>query len=262
MQSFADGALVLDLAGDIATLTLNRPERRNALNAAMWQALPQACAAVEASPAKLLILRGAGGHFAAGADISEFDKVYADRQIAGVYADGVHDAVNALAKLDRPVLAHIEGFCVGAGSALALACDIRLAAVDARFGITPAKLGLMYNLADTKRLVDAVGPGKAKDILFTGRLLDADEALAFGLVDFVIPTADLETAVAAKAAMICANSQWSIRASKRVIRQILDGAPDDTDETRRWFVDAVLAEDFLEGRAAFMGKRSPDFKYR
>jgi enoyl-CoA hydratase/carnithine racemase len=170
--------------------------------------------------------------------------------------------VDALAKLDRPVLAHIEGFCVGAGSALALACDIRLTAADAKFGITPAKLGLMYNLADTKRLVDAVGPGKAKDILFTGRLLDADEALAFGLVDIVIPTADLETAVAAKAAQICANSQWSIRASKRVIRQILDGAPDDTEETQRWFVDAVLAEDFLEGRAAFMGKRSPDFKYR
>src|ERR1700744_5564661 len=151
MKSFAESALVLDLAGDIATLPLNRPERRNALNAAMWQALPEACTAVEASPAKLLILRGAGGHFAAGADISEFDQVYADRTAAGVYADGVHDAVDALARLDRPVLAHIEGFCVGAGSALALACDIRLAADNAKFGITPAKLGLMYNLVDTKR---------------------------------------------------------------------------------------------------------------
>jgi enoyl-CoA hydratase/carnithine racemase len=262
MQSFADGALVLDVAGDIATLTLSRPERRNALNAAMWQALPQACAAVETSSAKLLVLRGAGGHFAAGADISEFDTVYADREVAGVYADGVHDAVDALARLDRPVVAHIEGFCVGAGSALALACDIRLAADNAKFGITPAKLGLMYNLADTKRLVDAVGPGKAKDILFTGRLLGANEALEFGLIDFVLPAGELDAAVAAKAAMICGNSQWSIRASKRVIRQILDGAPDDTEETRRWFVDATLAEDFLEGRAAFMGKRTPDFKYR
>jgi enoyl-CoA hydratase/carnithine racemase len=217
---------------------------------------------VQSSPAKLVILRGAGGHFAAGADISEFDQVYKDRPTAGVYAEGVHDAVDALARLDRPVLAQIEGFCVGAGSALALACDIRLAADDARFGITPAKLGLMYNLADTKRLVDAVGPGKAKDILFTGRLLDAAEALAFDMTDFVAPAAELEAAVQAKAALICANSQWSIRASKRVVQQIIDGVPEDTDETRGWFVDAVMARDFQEGRAAFMAKRPPDFKFR
>ena len=261
-NTFADGAIILDQAGDIATLTLNRPERRNALNEAMWRALPLACGAVEATSAKVLILRGAGGHFAAGADISEFDRVYADRPTAAAYADGVHDGVAALERLDRPVIAQIEGFCVGAGAALALACDFRMAAADVRLGITPAKLGLMYNLADTKRLVDVVGPGRAKDILFTGRLLGAAEALTFGLVDFVVEPDALHAAVADKVAMIQANSQWSIRASKRVIRRILDGAADDTDETRDWFVDAVLEADFLEGRAAFMAKRPPHFKFR
>ena len=261
MQTFADGAIVLEIAGDLATLILNRPDRRNALNQAMWLALPQACAAVEASSARLMVLKGAGGHFAAGADISEFAKVYETRQAAAAYADAVHEGVSAVHKLDRPSLGQIEGFCVGAGSALALACDIRLAADDAKFGITPAKLGLMYNLADTKRLVDAVGPGKAKDILFTGRLLDAAEALAFGMTDFVVPAGDLATVVQAKATAICANSQWSIRAAKRVIQQITDGAPDDTDQTRQWFVDAVMAEDFQEGRAAFMAKRAPRFQF-
>lgn len=262
MQTFADGAITLEIAGDLATLTLNRPDRRNALNQAMWLALPQACAAIEASPAKLMVLKGAGGHFAAGADISEFAKVYETREAAAAYADAVHDGVGAIHKLDRPSVAQVEGFCVGAGSALALACDIRMAADDAKFGITPAKLGLMYNLADSKRLVDVVGPGKAKDILFTGRLLDAAEALAFGMTDFVIPAAELSAAVQAKAAQICANSQWSIRAAKRVVQQIIDGVPDDTDQTRQWFVDAVMAEDFLEGRAAFMAKRPPNFQFR
>jgi enoyl-CoA hydratase/carnithine racemase len=262
MQTFADGAIVLGITGDIATLTFNRPERRNAINQAMWRALPAACAAITSSPAKLAIFKGAAGHFAAGADISEFDQVYATRDLAADYAAAVHAGVDAIDKLDRPTLAQIEGFCVGAGSALALACDIRLAAQDAKFGITPAKLGLMYNLADTKRLVDAVGAGKAKDILFTGRLLDATEALAFHLTDFVVPASELDTAVQAKAALICANSQWSIRASKRIIQQILDGAPEDTDETRGWFVDAVHAEDFQEGRQAFMAKRPPAFQFR
>lgn len=259
MQTFADGAIVLEVTGDLATLVLNRPDRRNALNQAMWLALPQACTAVELSPAKLMVLKGAGGHFAAGADISEFAEVYETREAAAAYANAVHDGVAAVHKLDRPSLAQVDGFCVGGGSALALACDIRLAADDAKFGITPAKLGLIYNLADTKRLVDLVGAGKAKDILFTGRLLDAVEALAFGLTDFVVPAGELADAVQAKAAAICANSQWSIRAAKRLIQQITEGVPDDTDQTRQWFVDAVMADDFQEGRAAFMAKRAPNF---
>jgi enoyl-CoA hydratase/carnithine racemase len=263
MTDFANGALRLDITGDIATLTFNRPERRNALNAAQWIALGQACAAIDASPeAKVVIVRGEGGHFAAGADISEFDTVYATRESSAHYADLVHDNEAALANLDRPVIAAIDGFCVGAGSAIALACDIRIGAADAKFGITPAKLGLMYNLADTKRLIDTVGPGRAKDILFTGRLLDADEALAFGLIDFVVPAGQPLAAAQAKATLIAGNSQWSTRSMKRVMRQVIEGVADDTDQTRDWFVDAVQADDFKEGRAAFMAKRAPDFRYR
>lgn len=263
MTTFADGALKLEIDGERATLTLDRPQRRNAFNEAMWLALPQICAAVDADASvKILIVRGAAGHFAAGADIAEFETVYATRQRSDVYAAAAHDGVAALARMAKPSLAMIEGFCIGGGMALALACDIRLAASTSSLGITPAKLGLVYNLFDTKRLVDAVGASAARDILFTGRIMPAAEGLAIGLVDFVHEPADLATAVEAKAAAICANSQWSIRQAKLMIARVLDGGVDDGTQTRDVFLDAVAGPDFLEGRASFMAKRPPAFPYR
>lgn len=263
MHSFADGALTLTSSGDVATLTLNQPARRNALSAAMWSALPAAVAAMEADPeTKLLVVRGAGGHFAAGADISEFARVYATRASSADYARAVTAGVEALAGMAKPSLAHIEGVCIGGGVAVALACDLRLAASDARLGITPARLGLMYSLADTKRLVDAVGASAAKSLLFTGRIIDAAEAQRIGLIDAAHAPETLEGAVADTAALIASASQWSVRKIKTVVRMILNGAPDDTDQTRAWFLDAVEGPDFHEGRDAFLGKRSPTFPFR
>lgn len=254
--------LSLTVSGDVATLTLDRPARRNALNQAMWRGLPGVLASARDARAKVLVLTGAGGAFAAGADISEFEAVYATRETSAAYFAEIGAGMDALAAFEAPTLAMIDGACVGGGLGLALCCDIRIASDRARLGITPAKLGLMYPLADTRRLVEAVGPSRAKDILYTGRILDAAEALAIGLVDEVVPAEVLHDAVARKAANIATASAWSARAAKAVIRRILDGQTADDATTHGWMLDAVEGEDFAEGRAAFLGKRAPQFPFR
>ena len=254
--------LDLAVAGEIATLTLNQPARRNAVNRVMWRGIPGVLEAVRAARAKVLILTGAGETFAAGADISEFEQVYADRATAAAYFGEIAAAMDALASFESPTVARIDGPCVGGGLGLALCCDIRIASDRARLGITPAKLGLMYSLADTKRLVDVVGPSRAKDILYTGRILTADEALAIGLVDVVTPVEDLDAAIAAKAEAIAAASQWSARKAKAVVSRILNCQAVDDAETSAWMLDAVAGEDFVEGRDAFLGKRTPRFPFR
>ena len=262
MPTFADGALTLELGGEVARLILARPERRNALNQAMWRALADVAAAVDkAACVKVLIVEGSGGHFAAGADIAEFETVCATRELAGAYSAAVHDGLFAIARMAKPSIARIEGFCVGGGMALALACDIRLADEAARVAITPAKLGIVYNAFDTRLLVDAVGGSAARDLLFTGRMVDATEALRLGLVDAVHSGGGLEAAVTDKAGLLCANSQWSIRQAKRMVRRALDGQERDDAVTRGVSVDSFTGPDFAEGRAAFMAKRAPDFRW-
>ena len=143
--------------------------------------------------------------------------------------------------------------------AMALACDIRLAADDAQLGITPAKLGITYNMFDTRLLVDAVGASAARDLLFTGRIAPAAEALVLGLVDRLFAPAELADAVNAKAGVLCANSQWSIRQAKRMIRRALDGQAFDDATTRAISIESFSGPDFAEGRAAFLEKRPPAF---
>lgn len=252
----------LDLAfvDDRAILTLNRPEKRNALTRAMWADLPGRLAEVEAARiTRVLIVRGAGGVFAAGADIAEFEMVYATRESTAAYFDAVGRAMDALQNLGKPTIAAIEGPCVGGGMALALCCDLRLAASDARFAITPARLGLTYSLADTRRLIEAVGPSAARDMLFTGRMLDAGEALRIGLVNAVHPAEAFEARVLEKAREIAGASAWTVRTTKQIVRMILDGTRRDTDQTSQWLLDAVEGGDFKEGRDAFLAKRPPSF---
>ena len=249
----------LQFDGAIATLILNRPSRKNALTEAMWLGLPGLLAEVLASPAKVLVVRGAGDAFAAGADISEFETVYATTESSAAYFAAVAAAMSALAAFPNPTIAQIDGACIGGGMGLALCCDLRLASDRSRLGITPGKLGLMYSLADTKRLIDAVGPSRAKDILYTGRILGVAEAVAIGLVDAVIPATGLEAAVREKADQIAAASQHSARASKAIISRILAGQAADDAETDRWMVEAVAGPDFQEGRNAFLAKRPPQF---
>jgi enoyl-CoA hydratase/carnithine racemase len=179
MPMDAESPVLVRRGGDaaIAEIVLNRPGKRNALGVASWRALVNACAGLAADPAvRVAVVRGAPPAFSAGADIAEFGEVFRDAAAATAYNDLVQAALGAVERLEIPTIAMVAGDCVGGGCGLALACDLRFAAEGARFGITPARLGLAYTLADTRRLVDLVGPARAKDILFSARLLDAGEA--------------------------------------------------------------------------------------
>ena len=167
-ESFADGRLRLSRKGSITVLELNQPARRNAISQAMWRALPDVVRQIEADAGcRAVIVRGASKMFSAGADISEFSEIYADWKSSNACNNLIRFGLQALRDLDRPTIGLVDGICVGGGCATALACDLRFAATDARFAITPAKLGLSYSIGDTRRLMEKVGAARAKDILFS-----------------------------------------------------------------------------------------------
>ena len=249
------GEVRLTHDGPVATVTLSQPARRNAISQAMWAAIPDVFA--EAARARVVLLTGEGAHFAAGADISEFEATYGSRDGAAAATDRLTAAMNAVAGCPVPVLAAIRGACVGGGCGLALACDLRFAAPDARFGITPAKLGLAYGLEDTKRLVDAVGASAAKDILFSGRIVEAAEAHQIGLADRL--TDDPLAAARDDAGTLARNAPGTLRAVKDFVRRIQGGQATDDAATRAVVLDAVASDDFREGYDAFLAKRRPDF---
>jgi enoyl-CoA hydratase/carnithine racemase len=245
-----------------ARIVLNRPERRNAITRAMWRALPVICAAVETREDILVALvEGEGGHFSVGADISEFDEVYRDSAATREYGDAVQDGIRAMTGLDRPTIAVLKGNAVGGGLGLALACDLRFCAVDAYLAVTPARLGLIYGHAETRRLVELVGPARAKDLLFSGRRIDTEEALAIGLIDRRVETALQET-VLGYARGLAGLSQASIRGGKRAVDAIAAGMALETPAFRALTESAALGPDFAEGRAAFAKKRAPRFAFR
>lgn len=251
--------LRLERDGPVARLLIDRPARRNAMTQDMWETLPLLVHDAIADDAiRVLILASATpGLFCAGADIDEFATCSGGPDWRVTNQTAIRNTQYALAHADKPVIAAIDGDCVGGGCGLAIACDLRIAAPTARLGITPAKLGIVYSLFDTKLLVDLVGPARAKRILFTGALHDADTALAIGLIDQI--AADPLAEADALARTIAANAQHSVRSSKTIIRRILDGQADDDDRTLALFRDAFTLPDFAEGVSAFRAKRKPDF---
>jgi enoyl-CoA hydratase/carnithine racemase len=255
--------LVVERSGAVATLVLNRPDSHNAVRLGMYEALPDLLAEVDGDQAvKVLVVRGAGQKaFASGADISEFREVRANAETARAYNERVAAAELALEGMSKPTIAMVHGYCIGGGCGLALACDLRFVDERARFGITPAKLGLVYSLDSTKRLVDVVGPSRAKWILMSGQLVNADRAHQIGLADEVVPTDDLEKLTYEFAELLCTRAQFSIRVTKQIVTRILAGQTEDDEATRDLRNSSFDTDDYAEGVRAFLEKRPPTFTW-
>ncbi len=255
--------LLVEEKDGIATLTLNRPQSHNAINMGMYQALPDLVAGLDKDPdVKVVVVRGAGEKsFASGADIKEFEKERGSAAAARNYNEKVAAAERAIEGLSKPTIAMIHGYCIGGGAGLALACDLRFADTRARFAITPAKLGLVYSLESTKRLVDLAGPAQAKWILMSGQRVDAQRAHQIRLADEVVPPDDLEKLTYEFAELLCTRAQFSIRATKQIVGRIVAGQIEDDEETRELRNSSFDTEDYAEGVRAFIEKRRPEFTW-
>ena len=229
----------------------------------MWAALPALVdAAVADTSVKVIIIHGGtAGAFAAGADISEFETIYATAESAERSGDTIARAIDSLANCAKPVIAAIDGACVGGGVSLALAADLRIAGEGAKFAVTPAKLGLVYPVDDTRRLAEAVGVPNAKDILLTGRLFESEEAFRMGLINRLVPKGDALAVAREVAAGIGAISQWSNRATKQMFEGVEKGWDNNTPEAKALFLDGFANEDFSEGYSAFLQKRPARFTF-
>jgi enoyl-CoA hydratase/carnithine racemase len=259
-----DGHIYLKADGPVARIVLNRPAKRNAVNFAMWRRLRELCVAVDQDPAyKVLVIRGAGVRaFSAGADISEFETYRTSAEASQAYNAATDSAQDALAAMSKPTIALIRGVCVGGGCGLALSCDIRLADGSARFAITPARLGLVYPVGVTKRLVDVVGPAQAKLMLYTGMTLRAERAHEIGLVDQLSEASTIEADAVTLAQTIAERAQYSVRGTKRIVELISAGLSEENDETRALRAGAFDTADYREGVRAFLEKRHPAFDAR
>lgn len=256
-HTYADGRLHL-APGRIARLTLDAPASRNAISRAMWAALPQIADRLGADPTtRALIVTGAHGAFSAGADIAEFEAAYATPDTAAATNALVRAGQQAIRDLPFPVIAMIEGPCVGGGCGLALSCDLRFAADTAVFAITPARLGIAYSAADTWSLMEKVGAAAARDILFSARRLAAPEALAIGLIDRSLPPETLHDATQTYAEALSDLSPASHRVTKATINAL--STPPETGHLTPAFDALFTGPDFAEGRSAFLEKRKAAF---
>lgn len=256
-ESVAADGLRLAVGDDgVAVLAFDRVDKRNALTLAMWESLPQVVHdASVAGGVRVLLVTGLGAHFSAGADIDELAEAYADPARARSYHLMNVAAEAAMAGCQLPTVAVVRGSCVGGGCQLAVACDLRLAADTARFGVTPAKLGVVYPAEPTIRLARLLGPARAKYLLYTADLIDAARAYAFGLVDEVVPDAELDARALALAVTVAARSPQSVGAAKAVIGADGDGR-DTTMALAGW---QHRADDVREGIEAFRAGRPPRF---
>jgi enoyl-CoA hydratase/carnithine racemase len=257
-------ALRVTRDGPIATLVLNRPEKHNAITREMWGALPGLLAELDRDGGvRVLVIRGEGeAAFASGADISEFGRVRADIDTARAYSVLVDAAERALANFPRPTIAMIHGFCVGGGLELALACDVRWASRTARFGITAARLGIVYSVGATRRLAGVVGPSHARDLLYSGRLVDAEAAHTMGLVNTVCEPQSLAAETYAYARVLAEQAPLSQRGAKLLLQHLV-GESRMTDAELVAVVErAYDSEDYREGVRAFLDRRTPRFRGR
>ncbi|MFM2078934.1 MAG: hypothetical protein RJA49_2824 [Actinomycetota bacterium] len=250
-------AVTVDAA--VGTITLHRAAKRNAVTYDMWVALGEACRRLAHDPAvRVVVLRGDGAHFCAGADITE---LLAERPHgAPSFMDVNMAAEHALATLPKPVVAVVQGDCIGGGAALAIDCDLRIAVEGSRFGITPAKLGIVYPPASLERAVRLLGPA-AKRLLYTGELIDATEAHRIGLVDEVLPADAVEARVAELCATLAARSLLTQAGTKEMVAAVLAHGSVPADLAESWAREVAAAPDPQEGVNAFVERRAPNFTW-
>lgn len=247
----------------IGWITFNNPARRNAISLEMWQGLAIALEGFQIDDnVRVVVMKGAGGEaFVSGADISEFDSKRANAAQKETYGKVAAAANRWLVQLDKPLLAMIQGYCIGGGLATALAADVRFATPDSTFGIPAAKLGLGYEYEGLARLTSLVGPACAKDIMFTARFMNAVEAQGMGLINFVCESGELESRVRDYANLIGNNAPLTVKAAKAAINETQKTeSRRDLDRVRQMIDECFDSDDYREGRRAFMEKRKPKFK--
>jgi enoyl-CoA hydratase len=252
---------IYETRGPVATLTFNRPEARNAMTWDMYQALVDACDRVDSDPdVRVWILRGAGGKaFVAGTDIKQFDR-FREPDDGIAYERRIDEILDRLERVAKPTIAQVQGVAAGGGCAIALTCDLRVATPDSTFGIPIARtLGNCLSGATCSRLVDLMGPGLVKDVLFTGRFMDGVEAHARGLVTRLEPGETIDQAVEAYATRIAANAPLTLRATKEAVRRILAGRRLNAGEDHDLITMCYTSADFQEGVEAFLAKRKPEW---
>jgi enoyl-CoA hydratase/carnithine racemase len=248
--------------GGVGTLVFNNPERHNAVSLEMWEATRRILDEFAADKdIRVVVLTGAGGKaFVSGADVSKFGSERASLEAAKAYNAKSEAAYAGVYEFPKPTIAMIRGYCIGGGVGLATCCDLRICSDNSRFAVPAAKLGLGYGYGGLKRLADLVGPSFAKEIFYTARQFDAQEAYAMGLVNRVVPSVELETFVKSYTDMICANAPLTLDAVKVTVGEILkDESKRDVSRATAAVERCFASRDYTEGRTAFMEKRKPVF---
>lgn len=258
------GRIIVSHDGPIATVTLSNPARRNAISVGMWRALAEfARATHHEAGIRCVIVRGEGAQaFSGGADISGFAQARSGSSNARDYDDLVEDACVAIEAMRCPSIALIHGPCVGAGSAVAASCDIRMAAAGSFFSVPAARLGLGYDPRGIARLLRVMGQAAAGEILFTAERFPVERAAAMGAVSQIAPTAEIEGLTLALARRIASNAPITVAAAKAALRSHATGDAAEFVHAMTLYAQADASEDYAEGRAAFLEKRNPEFRGR
>ena len=257
--------ILVERRGAIATVVFNRPRTRNAITLAMWSEIARVTGTLAADDSvQAIVYRGAGTDaFASGADISEFTEQRKDIDSALRYNHETQVAYEAMRYCPKPTVAMVFGYCMGGAMMLAMACDLRFAAHGSKFGIPAGKLSIVYGADGVGQLVDLVGPASAKDILFSARTVDADEALRIGFIQRLVPADTLEQLTYDYLETVAANAPLTTRGAKLTVQYYLEGLDDARVKLLKDLAtQAYESEDYREGTRAFLEKRAPRFTGR
>ena len=261
-MSESESKLIIEKENGVGRITIHNPKRHNAMTLDMWLQMPVAIKDFsQDETVRLVIITGSGERaFCAGADISQFEKNRSSEEAQQIYNEAVGAASLAIDNMEKPTLARVRGYCLGGGFGLALRCDLRIASEDATFAVPAAKLGIGYGMSGIKQLNDLVGPSFTKEVFYTARQFTALEAYNMGMINRVIPTAELDEYISDYEQRISGNAPLTIRATKLAVQELTQqDNPPDWKKAEQWVKDCFDSSDFVEGRRAFMEKRKPIF---